>query len=200
MENFLELDRRMKIWFCMVVAVAVLVGCGGSVFLSPAENVKRGQYLIKQKKATIYGQIENQKRDIHLVIQKKGAQSMGDHILGDSAGIFTIQIDSGTYRLYNDAVEMKKPKLALFPSTCYYLHHEFTVSNKTLVYVGSYFLTNENIDISFEKQHVDSLMKSKYANFKADRTIENYPERLPIDSVFCVQESNLPNTVSPKIK
>jgi hypothetical protein len=177
----------MKIWICLAGIATLIVGCGSS-----AKSVKPGQYLIMQKKATIYGQIQNQKRDVHLLIQKKGALSGGDYLLGDSAGIFTMHIDSGTYRLYNDFVEKNGSKMSLFPSDCYHLHHEFTVSNKTLVYIGSLFLTDENIDISFEKQYVDSLMKNKYPYFKANRTTENYPERLPIDSVFCVQKESSP--------
>lgn len=172
----------------------IFPGCGGPIFLSPAENVKPGQFLIMKKKATIYGQIQNQKRDVHLVIMKKGALSKGHHILGDSTGLFTIQVDSGTYRLYNDKVSAADLDRAFgspngptieFPPKCKYLHHEFTVSNRTLAYIGSLFLTEENIDVGFEKEVVDSLMKTKYRNFKADRTTENFPERLPIDSVVC---------------
>jgi hypothetical protein len=200
----------MKFWFSWAGIATIILGCGSSIFLSPAENVKQGQYLIMRKKATIYGQIQNQKRNVHIVIQKKGALSKGEHILGDSAGIFTIQIDSGTYRFFNDNVSTETSgrtsgkksasMMALFPSDCYNLHHEFTVSNKTLVYIGSLFLTDENIDISFEKQYVDSLMKIKYSNFKVDRTTEIYPERLPIDSVFCIQRNSLPSGVRPTIK
>jgi hypothetical protein len=184
----------MKLWFYCLNIATIFFGCGNSIFLTPAVNVKPGQYLIMQKKATIYGQIQNQKRDLHLVILKKGSIFRGEHILGDSTGLFTIQVDSGTYRLYNDKVTAKdlyqahgtpNAPTVEFPPKCKYLHHEFTVSNRSLAYIGSLFLTDENIDVSFEKDFTDSLMKTKYRNFKADRTTENYPERLPIDSVVC---------------
>jgi hypothetical protein len=200
--NFrLEINKKMVFRLYFVGIATLILGCGGPIFLSPAANVKPGEYLIRQRKATIYGQIQNQKRDVHLVISKKGSLIGGSHLLGDSSGLFMIQVDSGTYRLYNDRINRPSDptpgaKIPGFPSDCHHLHHEFTVSNRTLVYIGSLFLTDDNIDIQFEKPTVDSLMKTKYPNFKVGRTAENYPERLPMDSVVCVQGSNS-SPVSP---
>ena len=56
------------------------------------------------------------------------------------------------------------------------IHYEFKVDSLKVAYIGSFFLTTENIEINFEKNEVDSLMTLTYPLFKKEKTCENYPE------------------------
>lgn len=182
----------MRAGLSLAVAVSAL-GCASSIFLSPIPNIQSYEPLSEPGKATVYGQILNQSRDVHLVIGRKDSQFKGNHILADFNGLFAIKLDSGSYELYVDKVGETRPGNFLEspphqgfdPSgppdgstkDSYDINYEIRITGGKLIYVGSYFLMSRNIEINFEKGETDKLMENKYPGFARGNSVEQYPFR-----------------------
>jgi hypothetical protein len=178
----------------MVIALSAFLGCGGSVFLSPLSQLDPYAGLIPGHSAILYGQIQNQKRDNHIVIGKRGAALKGNHLLGDSTGLFAVKLAPGAYELRLDevgddagSIVCVSTAMAGCPMASDALPIPFNAKKHALLglkiapgkvyYVGSFFLTETSIEVNWEKGEADSLMAAKYRGFDPAFATENYPSR-----------------------
>jgi hypothetical protein len=179
---------------CALSAMFAFSDCGNSIFLSPLPQLDPYAPLKPGHSAILYGQIQNQKRDNHIVIGNKGSALKGDHLLGDSTGLFAIMLAPGAYELRLDGVgDDVGPVVCVStammgcPTVDYAFPVPFNAKKHALLalkidpgriyYVGSFFLTKTSIEVNWEKGEADSLMGIKYRGFNPALAIENYPSR-----------------------